>query len=89
MDEPPAHQKADFLPIGEVRRVLKQKRGYIRENTETGRCRLYDPTGTFIGNVSEEIMLKLGLDGEITRRHEDDIYDTHWAKEGNGDGRAT
>jgi hypothetical protein len=90
-DESPAHRQAQtvpnaFVPIGEVRRMLRQRRGYIRENTETCRCRLYDPTGTFVGNVSEETKTRLELGDEITRRHEDDTYDTHWAREGNGDG---
>lgn len=88
-DESPAHRHfapTAFVPIGEVRGRLKGRRGYIRENTETGTCRLYDQTGTFIGNVSAGTMGTLEGCGEITRRHEDDIYDTYWAREGNGNG---
>lgn len=70
-------QRVQYLSIGEVR-----SRGqYIKENTETGICKLYDQTGTYIGAVSNAVMDELHEGGEITTRHEDETYDTHWIKE--------
>jgi len=55
--------------------------GYIKENTEEGYCKLYDPTGTYVGCVGGDVMEVLREGSEIATRHEDEIYDTHWIRE--------
>jgi len=72
--------RAEYLWEGTVRSNLMMG-AYIKENTETGICKLYDETGTYIGAVSAQVMRALRENDEITTRHEDEIYDTHWIKE--------
>ena len=52
-----------------------------RRNTEEGYCKLYDATGTYVGCVDGDVMDALREGGEISTRHEDETYDTHWIKE--------
>lgn len=83
-DESPANprlRRAEYLPQGEVRSRMLMG-AYIKENTETGVCALYDRTGTYIGGVNERTLLTMHRDNEIAPRAENETYVTYWIREG-------